>query len=124
MAESLGKTASKLNPAHGDAILPAVSGRSYRITGWKISVMNAAGSTLEGVGINAVNQDDQQTAAIGQVIVIPNVANVQNVANGGLDVVTKAGQAVTVAYYDHTGNPKAIGDTLMTHVQLTYSMID
>lgn len=124
MIESPKKTAAlSAWLAGGNQILPAVAGKSYHLHGITISALNAAGSTMQMLGIMHTDPVTGNTVIPVRVNIVPATANAINLY-APVDIITKAGTAVVGSARDNAGWINPSGACADCTISLVYSEID
>lgn len=122
--ESEVKLFSVFNAENGASLLPAVSGKSYRIKNVIISAYNTVASTGGSVGIAATDRFGV-AASVASLRMLPGVVNNNHIVVPGIDFVTKPGTIVWLGLKDELAQAaKTAADFGMTQIQIQYTEID
>lgn len=122
--ESPNKVKGFSNLAFGADVLPAVSGKSYRIKHVILHAANTAASTGAWAAVSAVDPTNGTRAGIAGLKINPGVVNCSYQPNQNIDFVTKTGTSVLIVYSDNAGVSKAPADFEEIGGMIVYTEID
>lgn len=123
MGESPQKMIGILNQAYDTSILPAISGKAYRILGVFVNIEQAAAKTGEIVCVQGIDPANGSYVSLINAYCVPGVANAVNFYVP-CNFLCKSGRPVKLYYADHTGAQKDIGDFSAVGVNLFYTEVE